>query len=318
VKQGAKNNILLAHWESQSYWGENYTDLYDLCDRLEHYCQEDTAEQSAIRTACGKVKTQLETHQPQEPDFNVGPCFEKLVAFSDYYGPAYQFSHGLSIYFPWTPPTSKVLDNYKNYAFTTTNGPESWLSFLMTYFEETRRPLRGEKEPIKHPVARVPSVPHKRISWDDLTDQELLSYGQPPNDKATGTLAGDPNKPTASLAGDPNKPTASLAGDPNKPTASLAGDPNKPTASLAGDPNKPIASLAGDPNKPTATLAGDPNKPTASLAGDPNKPTATVGIFGLTIIKNFSAPEDSLISSRPHRRPKRPDEPDEPDEHSSR
>ena len=288
VKNGAKQSILLAHWESQSYWGENYSDIYDLCDRLEKYCQGETAEQIAILAASGKVKAQLETHKRKSKD-DVGPCFEKLVAFSDYYGPAYQFSHGLSIYFPWTSPANKVLDNYENYAFTTTNKPDSWLSFLLTYFEETRRPLRDEGGPVRPPLERVPSPPPNRISWDELTDQQLLWYGQPPPDKATGTLAGDPNKPIASLAGDPNKPIASLAGDPNRPTASLAGDPNKPIASLAGDPNKP----------------------TASLAGNPTKPTATVGIFGLTIIKNFSAPEDRFISSRRHSF-KGQDDPDEP------
>src|SRR5262249_8399105 len=36
----AKNCILLAHWKSQSYFQENYTDLYDFCFCLHGYCTE--------------------------------------------------------------------------------------------------------------------------------------------------------------------------------------------------------------------------------------------------------------------------------------
>ena len=34
------NCILLAHWKSQSYFQENYTDLYDFCFCLSDFCGE--------------------------------------------------------------------------------------------------------------------------------------------------------------------------------------------------------------------------------------------------------------------------------------
>jgi hypothetical protein len=51
----------------------------------------------------------------------------------------------------------------------------------------------------------------------------------------------------------------------------------------------------GTLSKETATLA----KETATLA----KETATLGLFGNTIIKNFDAPENMIITSRPAGKP---------------
>lgn len=127
--------ILLAHLRSQSYWQESYCDLFDLCDWLVRLCVESNEEQQAIRGAGEKVKNLLDQNHS-----------DALVVYSDYFGPAYQYSHGLSIYFPWTRPTDdnddQTIANYKGYAFTTELGDDSWLAFLEEYWIQTRRPSR--------------------------------------------------------------------------------------------------------------------------------------------------------------------------------
>jgi cysteine peptidase C11 family protein len=60
-------------------------------------------------------------------------------------GPEYQYSRGLSIYFPWSRPSddSGILANYAHYQIAETGENEppgpTWLDFLNGYFEKTRR-----------------------------------------------------------------------------------------------------------------------------------------------------------------------------------
>ena len=136
--------VLLAHWEAQSYWGENYTDLFDFCRCLSERCnQEDYLEE--LRAACFKVMRELKT----------------IVIQSENFGSKAQYSHGLSIYFPWSRPIETlpngnkkagtgvmerfqdeekgVLERYSEYAFTKELRPNTWLDFLESYFDETKR-----------------------------------------------------------------------------------------------------------------------------------------------------------------------------------
>jgi hypothetical protein len=64
-----------------------------------------------------------------------------LVIHSRNFGWKYQYSHGLSVYFPWAEPVEdrEILNKYRGYAFTKDLGESSWLSFLETYFTKTKR-----------------------------------------------------------------------------------------------------------------------------------------------------------------------------------
>jgi hypothetical protein len=190
-----KEMILLAHWKAQSYWDENYTDLYDLCFCLERGCNSllgtlgkyavllgkeagsaevgealqklsDAAALSKLAVACGKVRAQL------EPTRSVGAeNGHRPIVHSDNIGTQYQYSHGLSVYFPWSEPlddeplpppplaiqsqqftraptAAGTIDMYRRYAFSNEKefGEHSWLSFLEAYFEATRRESRWEEE----------------------------------------------------------------------------------------------------------------------------------------------------------------------------
>lgn len=160
-----KEMILLAHWKAQSYWGENYTDLYDFCQCLGTLCANSKIElEQDIATACAGVMQSIAA----------------VVVQSQHFGSRYQYSHGLSIYFPWSEPadddpvqnsaaqaqcappapeadpkapedaTQRILSNYRNYAFTAEfeqDAPDSsWLSFLELYFEVTKRSSRDEED----------------------------------------------------------------------------------------------------------------------------------------------------------------------------
>lgn len=148
--------ILLAHWKSQSYWQENYTDLFDFCRCLAVGCDGANAQQRALRDACDAVIEQI----------------NQLVLRAENLGWKYQYSHGLSIYFPWCEPidegfvadspintqiaqdrketrTQSVLENYRNYAFTKEfeeDSGESWLKFLNAYFKITKRDSRDKED----------------------------------------------------------------------------------------------------------------------------------------------------------------------------
>jgi hypothetical protein len=163
---------VLAHWESQSFWQEQYTDLYDFCRCLGKRCEDRLATLKKIagangggfdtlltdiRDACAEIIKRL---LPKRQD-----GMEPLVVRADNFGPVYQYAHGLSIYFPWSQPiedkgdeddnannmkrltpeerSRQAIKNYSKYAF---NNKEhfspSWLDFLKVYFEETRRRAR--------------------------------------------------------------------------------------------------------------------------------------------------------------------------------
>ena len=153
--------IVLAHWRSQSYWQETYTDLYDFCLCLRRLCNERPRDRQdanrrqfvkreydvkriEIIEACTQVITTL---QPASRNQGNGP-----VECVDFIGPDAQYSHGLSIYFPWSEPLSDendhVIENYDGYTFTDAlrAGAGSWLDFLGHYFYKTKREDRLAEE----------------------------------------------------------------------------------------------------------------------------------------------------------------------------
>ena len=67
---------------------------------------------------------------------------KELIARAAFSGPAFQYSHGLSIYFPWTKPIANKMWDYQ-YGCYRLSKRTRWKKFLEVYFEKTMRKTRG-------------------------------------------------------------------------------------------------------------------------------------------------------------------------------
>lgn len=142
-----KQLIQLAHLESQSYFNESYTDLYDFCLCLARNCRK-AKNFKPLRTACKRVMRKLEQSDKPSNSDTRDKVFNRVVIHSKHFGSLYQHSHGLSIYFPWSKPLGNaddsVLKKYDKYKFTEEfKEPNSWLSFLNLYLAKTERKARN-------------------------------------------------------------------------------------------------------------------------------------------------------------------------------
>src|ERR1044072_6127583 len=145
----AKQLILLAHWDAQSFYQEEYVDLYDFCFSLKKRCNEFTAGLKAIPEAVG-----LENIAPFPMLAEIVNACEKMIdvlekgsgkltTLAAFAGAAFQYSHGHSIYFPWTRPTDFMWEEqYDEYRL---NEKTNWREFLDVYFTQTRRQTRAEE-----------------------------------------------------------------------------------------------------------------------------------------------------------------------------
>jgi hypothetical protein len=133
------NALILAHWRAQSYKSDQYVDLADFAKVLQDEVSKidgDTNNlKSGIDDACTKVINTV---------LGVGNSGNKLgtggiVLESGYVGPAFQYSTGLSIYFPW----SKISFRYGQLDLAKDN---AWNDFIHLNITKTRR-LRREGYP---------------------------------------------------------------------------------------------------------------------------------------------------------------------------
>ncbi|HEX8354955.1 MAG TPA: clostripain-related cysteine peptidase [Pyrinomonadaceae bacterium] len=150
VEPLARELILLAHWDAQSFWGESYTDLYDFCFRLKRRCEHvfpglkqpagvagESAVMRRIVEACAWVLRELER------DSGAGEGGGRAVVRAESVGAEYQYSHGLSVYFPWSKPSDGFFEKYKDYEFALKT---RWDEFLGAYFTKTMRESRGQED----------------------------------------------------------------------------------------------------------------------------------------------------------------------------
>lgn len=160
--------IQLAHLKAQSFQNELYTDIIDFCRCLFVQTSEATAAQqhedirTEIKTACRNVIRAI------------GNGIDK----SSFAGPEYQYSKGLSIYFPWSTPADYLMERYAKYTFATSD-QKSWFNFLQEYFHRTMRDtIRDE---LANPIAGLDEQPIRRQSDSEeelIEDQLALVYTQ--------------------------------------------------------------------------------------------------------------------------------------------
>ncbi|HYG82378.1 MAG TPA: clostripain-related cysteine peptidase [Pyrinomonadaceae bacterium] len=136
------DQIVLAHWEAQSYNGERFVDLYDFCSRLRERYHPDFVPPAPPNHPSPAAWREREIKAREKVQERCGAIMELIeetfVRRSCNVGVAYQYSFGVSIYFPW----AEVSPDYTpdNLKFV---GDSGWLDFLKAYVEHTRREPRG-------------------------------------------------------------------------------------------------------------------------------------------------------------------------------
>jgi hypothetical protein len=120
--------VLFAHWKAQGYKDEQYVDLLDFCNCLREQLTE--KQYADLAKHCDDVRKALST--------SGGP--NDVVVAHEYCGSAFQYSNGVSVFFPWADLKDargrSDLRRYKNLRFAQATG---WHSFLREYLRKTRR-----------------------------------------------------------------------------------------------------------------------------------------------------------------------------------
>jgi hypothetical protein len=180
--------IQLAHLQSQSFWREEYTDIFDFCRCLVDNCERTDPFQETLALSCEEV---MKIFAPKANPF------DGLVVFSDNFGWEFQYARGLSIYFPWNKPLGDVendpLQNYKDYAFTGEfQKGHSWLDFLETYWDATMR--RAEDDSSTEFFDLITDTSPNSSVFDAFNENLALSFVRP---------LGQLNKPNGGMAEQP-------------------------------------------------------------------------------------------------------------------
>jgi hypothetical protein len=183
--------ILLSHLKSQSYWQESYTDLYDFCFCLSESCKQLNEagnplykKVQPIHDKCGVVMDRLVKES--------APGSGGLVVRAEFAGPAYQYSHGLSVFFPWSEPSrdSLIMEDYEHYKFKET----LWHTFLDAYFKKTMRETRKSERDSRAAVAPQQSEEEKLL--EDMACLVYNDEGQLSNGDSLEALKVHPKDPT--------------------------------------------------------------------------------------------------------------------------
>jgi Clostripain family len=169
--------VRLARLEAQAYWAETFVDLYDFCELLLLRCNDVLcnlqglaktvmAQFPAIRRASPAEIKQIVLTWPsiQKLEAIAKACEEIIGIFQNehvvtrsyYVCSQLQYSHGVSIYFPWTLPEGPItfdrewtrepiikrpFDEYKDYEFGKSDCGD-WTCTLEAFFRATLRNVR--------------------------------------------------------------------------------------------------------------------------------------------------------------------------------
>jgi hypothetical protein len=158
--------IRLARLEAQAFWNETFVDLYDFCERLMWKCDQLVQANATLMTELGgQAEVAPEqfrnTEQIRALKEIALRCevvlreVQRMVTSSYYIGSDLQYSHGLSVFFPWTLPErpyffspvnqgrdlelKTAFETYKGYQFAE---PSGWADFLEDFFRATLRKVR--------------------------------------------------------------------------------------------------------------------------------------------------------------------------------
>lgn len=202
------DSVLLSHWRSQSFFNEMYTDLYDFCFCLSNKIKalegggSTNNDLTDIREGCEKVMDLLVKENPRR---DAQSSSEQLIVASDSLGPAFQYSRGLSIYFPWQEPSkdSRIMAQYDRYRFST-EITDNWAGFLRAYFEATKRTPSNDEQDQRRTLA-APLPVNGPMIIDRALDEDIASLvynGEGTPDLSAALAGGLKGDPTDKAGGD--------------------------------------------------------------------------------------------------------------------
>ena len=136
-----------AHWRCQSYWFEQAIDIKDFCSQLIldmdflnlQFDKFPDSELDPLLVTLSKI-FRVKCNEV------IGAVHRSVIAIGSL-GADYQFSNGISLFFPWTIRAFRLMQQpYLNLMFTVEKG-EFWLKFLEDYLQTTRRLKRDSQLP---------------------------------------------------------------------------------------------------------------------------------------------------------------------------
>ena len=132
--------ILQVHWQCQSYMYDQNVDLGDFCELLDREC-------GLVIEELGGDEVDL-LKAVQKECRNVLKQLKETVILSGFSGGGYQYSNGISVFFPWSREGYEVSrKNYESLWFTkeATQKRLSWTGFLKKYLYDVS--LRKFEQP---------------------------------------------------------------------------------------------------------------------------------------------------------------------------
>ena len=132
--------ILQVHWQCQSYMYDQNVDLGDFCELLDREC-------GLVIEELGGDEIDL-LKAVQKECRNVLKQLKETVILSGFSGGGYQYSNGISVFFPWSREGYEVSrKNYESLWFTkeATQKRLSWTGFLKKYLYDVS--LRKFEQP---------------------------------------------------------------------------------------------------------------------------------------------------------------------------
>jgi hypothetical protein len=166
--------ILQVRWKCQSYMYDQNVDLGDFCELLDRECG------LVAEELGGKDVDLLET--VQEDCRRILKELKKAVILSGFSGGSYQYSNGVSVFFPWSREGYEVSKkNYESLSFTEDAKREglSWNDFLKKYLYQVS--LRKAELPSEVGTVESKYRYFSGVKFDEQFDSELY----------TGIVSGD-------------------------------------------------------------------------------------------------------------------------------
>jgi Clostripain family len=159
--------VITAHWQAQSYKFEQYTDLWDFCDRLQDLTgrlrillRDATAPRAKPRATDHQREPAGQRHLRHiaEACALVKDTIDGMAKPADHSGPDFQHSHGLAVFFPWCSSTLGGVTALKNYGRLDFAKDSRWATFLDAYL------MWSEREPRKEDGELLPGTQRPALS----------------------------------------------------------------------------------------------------------------------------------------------------------